>query len=247
MKFLQHFISRLTGIIAFSKPPQIIVYLWIKIFIWLYKVETVEIAKPLNEFASFGDFFIRDLKPRSLGVGVVSPCDGEILECGRVADGKLTQIKGMTYSVEELLEDQNIAQQFIHGEFITIYLSPRDYHNVHAPESGTITQVRRIGGTLWPVSKRFVKSVKDLYIQQERVCITFQADSGVVYSVIPVGALNVGSIAIHCKMGDRIEKGQKIATFRLGSTVVLLSSSAATDQSKLISGSFLRYGETLIF
>src|SRR5581483_10271639 len=107
-----------------------------------YRVDMSEAAQR-DPFAypHFNAFFTRALKPgaRHAGGGeaaVLSPADGRISQTGRITDGRVLQAKGREVSVAELLGDDQAAQPYRDGHFISGYLSPRDYHRVHMPLDG---------------------------------------------------------------------------------------------------------------
>lgn len=89
----------------------------------------------------------------------VSPCDGTVLHYGKVTNGLMEQVKGITYSLGEFLgpgisvensqrdpiTGQNVQSKCIH--FITIYLAPGDYHHFHSPAQWTGTLLRHFPGT----------------------------------------------------------------------------------------------------
>ena len=77
-----------------------------------------------------------DADPKS----IVSPADGAISQLGTIHDGDIFQAKGQSFSVEKLIGDPQLAEPFKHGQFATVYLSPRDYHRVHMPITGTLTE-----------------------------------------------------------------------------------------------------------
>lgn len=229
-------------------------------FVNRYKVQVEEVAKPITEFSSLGEFFVRDLKvgARPLGEGLISPVDGvvsqfgEIRQCGerpgQEQHSELLQAKGMYYSVSQLLGDSQLGAVFNGGYYATIYLAPHNYHCIHSPVDGDIVEAILIPGTLWPVNRLSVESVPRLFCVNERVITVIRcAGAGVCgrVAVVKVGALNVGSISVsydslrsnRVKLlgGPRtvlhrdyqkdpigIGRGDKIAQFELGSTVILL-------------------------
>ena len=119
-------------------------------------------------WSSFDAFFTRPLRPgmRSMSAAerhLVSPADGKIESIGPVdLDGTL-QVKGRPYRVEELVGDAADAARYGGGQFTIVYLSPRDYHRVHAPVAGAVTRVRSLPGDLYPVNSIGERHVPSLF------------------------------------------------------------------------------------
>ena len=232
--------SSLFGRFAYSKVSRPS----IGFFARRYGVDLRECPKALAEFPSLGEFFIRDLVPgaRPIGQGAVSPSDGKLTEHGPIEQLELTQIKGVRYSAERLFLDAELASVFRGGYFVTVYLAPPDYHHVHSPVDGVVQEVRLIEGTLWPVNEGSVRAIPGVFTKNERMVIVLDS-GGKKTAVVCVGATNVGSIALafddlrtnrrpglvprqrealRKSYSHLVARGDRLATFRMGSTVVLL-------------------------
>jgi len=220
---------------------------FIKFIIAKYKVNIAEVAQTdLTQFNSFNAFFTRELRkgvrPIALGENVItSPVDGAISQIGPISGGRIVQAKGRHYSVVELLGgDEGLAEQFEQGQFATIYLSPKDYHRIHMPMTGTLTKMAYIPGKLFSVNPRTARTVPNLFARNERVVTVFDTDQGPIVMVL-VGAIFVGSMEtvwsgqITPPYGKQIQywnysgeeaitlqKGQEMGRFNMGSTVVIL-------------------------
>lgn len=162
-------------------------------------IDRSEVELPLSEYRSFNAFFVRRLRegvrtwpadPTLLG----SPVDGLCGQMGRIEGGEIVQAKGRWYSCAALLDDEDEARRFDGGQFLTIYLSPRDYHRIHAPVTGEISRARHIPGALFPVNPPGVLEIPDLFPRNERVICYIDSKAGRV-AVIAVGAINVGRIS----------------------------------------------------
>jgi len=190
-------------------------------FVKAYGIDMTEAELPLESYQSIGDLFTRKLKEdiRPLGAGLVHPCDSKIAEAGPVKDGKLTQVKGVTYSCEELLRNKAVAELFTNGTFATYYLCPTDYHRVHVPMDVSVEEVIHIPGAFWPVNQWSVSNVPKLYAINERVAMIFRTDQGERLALVMVAATNVG--AITCSFEPRInstvrQSGRGITHIRYG-------------------------------
>jgi phosphatidylserine decarboxylase len=205
-------------------------------------LEETELA--LDAYPSFGDFFARRLRDGARVVdptrsAIISPCDGVVAARGQAVDGVLVQAKGHTYTLGELLADEGYARGFVGGEYVTIYLSPRDYHRVHAPVTAGLEGYDYLPGALWPVNPRVASRRAGLFARNERVVIRLNSPLAGDVAVVMVGAAGVGNIALHHGptsaslrgAGERrrvelsdigVARGDELGAFRLGSTVVMV-------------------------
>jgi phosphatidylserine decarboxylase len=242
----QHSLSRLMHKICRCQKP------WFKnriisTIIKQYQVDMSEAVQPdISHYKHFNAFFTRRIKPDSRPIAygsdvLVSPVDGCISQLGSIEEGRIFQAKGHDYSTLELLGgDQQLATQFEGGQFATIYLSPRDYHRIHMPISGKLTRMRYVPGKLFSVNPLTVRGVPRLFARNERVITIFQTDFGPI-ALILVGAIFVGSMETVWHEGEitppytkdildwhytdthiRLNKGEEMGRFNMGSTVVLL-------------------------
>lgn len=240
----QHALSRLAGKLANSRIPWLKDTL-IRRFIRAYDVDMDQAERPAGDYACFNDFFTRALKPGARPLSdcaeyILCPVDGAISQLGRIKDGRILQAKGQSYTAEELIGgDAALAARFEGGHFITIYLSPSDYHRVHMPLAGTLRETIYIPGDLFSVNTATAAAVHRLFARNERLSCIFDTAQGVVASVM-VGAMIVASIetvwsglvkphgrqvirtAYTGPQAQRLEAGAEMGRFLLGSTVVLL-------------------------
>src|SRR5574337_606767 len=242
----QHILSFLFGLWAHLKKPLWFKNWMIQHFINKYSVDMSEaiLSKPAD-YIDFHQFFTRHIKPelRPIANGeksIISPVDGCISQIGAIKDGKLVQAKGFDFSVYELLGGNRLlAEQFIGGDFCTLYLAPKDYHRVHMPFAGKLKKMIYIPGDLFSVNQLTTQSVSNLFARNERVVCVFETAYGVMAMVF-VGALIVGSIStawqkniksrykkittIDYENNEQIilERGDEVGYFTLGSTVILL-------------------------
>lgn len=231
--------SRMMGKILHIRGP------WSSVLIWLfagfYRINLAEAEKPYWSYPSLGEFFVRRLKTamRPLaGAWAVHPADAVVTQCGEIVDGTLIQAKGLTYRLQEFIEDPDALLKYDKGTFLTYYLCPTDYHRVHSPVSGLIRSVTYMPGDLWPVNAWSTKNIPRLFRTNERVYVEIATELGPV-GVVFVGATNVGSIEVFAtpelktNQGKRafrhfldvpqdITKGDELGMFRMGSTIVLL-------------------------
>jgi phosphatidylserine decarboxylase len=241
-------------------------------FVRLYKVDTSEAARPVPDgYASFNDFFTRSLRPGARPMdgdpaSVISPADGRIQQIGPIRGDSILQVKGIDYSIGDLLgQDLAAANRYRDGSFVTIYLAPWNYHRVHVPAAGRVSRMAHVPGELWSVNATTVQRVPQLFARNERLVCHFEGPSG-HFAVVLVGALNVGSMSTawagevlpraertittwHYAASDpgtQLERGAVMGQFNMGSTViVLLPPGAGTWNSGLAAGDAVRVGMTL--
>jgi len=247
----QHLLSRAAGWLANCEIPVIKNFL-IKHFIQRFHVNMEEAVEPdYEKYQSFNKFFTRALRdgarPIAAGPCVISPADGAISQLGPIHAGRIIQAKGQDFSVLELLAGQQaLADRFHEGVFTTIYLSPRDYHRVHAPISGTLSDMIYVPGDLFSVNNTTAHHVPRLFARNERLITIFDTEAGKV-AVILVGALIVAGIetswsgqvaplvkqpiTLYAKQSTpvHLKKGAELGRFKLGSTVVMLFEKNAVE------------------
>ena len=160
-----------------------------------------EVELDLAGYPSFGDFFARRLRHGAREVepdpgAIISPCDGVIAARGIAASGELVQAKGRMYQLAELVADTELAARLTGGPYMTIYLSPRDYHRVHAPVDVQVLGFDYLPGALWPVNPRVAARRDGLLARNERVVIRMNAGSLGHVALVMVGAGGVGNIRL---------------------------------------------------
>lgn len=267
----QHLLSRLVGKIADCETS------WVKnTFIsWFAKKYQINMTEAQEEiptnYPSFNAFFTRALKDDAREIdmsagSIASPADGAISQLGKIEHGRIFQAKGRSYGLTTLLGgDQTRAEQFINGEFATVYLSPRDYHRVHMPVTGTLTHSIYVPGDLFSVNQVTAEGVDQLFARNERLVAFFDTEHGPMAMVL-VGAMIVAGIEtvwggqeaprlrqpIHQSFLSEtrepvvLEKGAEMGRFKLGSTVILLFGENAINwQEQLAAESPVRLGEVL--
>lgn len=238
----QHLLTQFAGKLANAKTPWFKNFL-IHRFMKTYNIDLSEaVIQSPEDFASFNDFFIRQLQPAARPIcdgsrEIASPVDGSVAQIGTIAINQLLQAKGFLFDLEALLGgDHELAEKFYDGSFATLYLAPSNYHRIHMPLDGTLTQSIYVPGKLFSVNTKTTDVVPNLFSRNERLITVFDTPAGKM-AVILVGAMIVGSIQttwmaepIRGKQITRevvptdasFEKGDELGFFKLGSTVILL-------------------------
>jgi len=211
----------------------------------------------LDGYTSLNAFFVRRLKadarPFEPAEQILpSPCDGGVQATCMLEDGRLLQAKGVDYPVADLLAGADKGVDLDGAHAWTLYLSPRDYHRVHAPTAATLTDVVWVDGARYSVQPSVAASVRGLFAANERAVLRLMTDRG-PYFLVMVGALNVGRI--HVVGVDRgrapaapreLARGDELARFEMGSTVILVVPRAVGFRpGPLAPGSAVRLGRPI--
>ncbi len=264
----QGVMSRAWGFVARQKHPALGVALLKRGFVAATGIDMSEAAEPIGHYNTLEELFVRHLRAGARRidpdpVAVVSPVDGRVAACGLVEGGTLLQVKGRTYSLGRLLSDDQEAARFEGGSYLTLYLSPKDYHRIHAPVAGEISRATVVPGALLPVFDEAVQAIDELFARNERL-ITYldSADVGRM-AVVKVGATLVGRISVtydktlHTNVAGQarqdlnyapalpMAKGAELGAFELGSTVVLVFEPQRVKLETLALGDAVRMGQRL--
>lgn len=240
-----HFLSNLMSKFTHSEI-KVWKNLMIKQIIKFYGVNMSEAKEQnIDNFSSFNHFFTRELKLDARPITTVKnaiacPADGAVSQAGLIEQGKIFQAKGKSFSATDLLgADINRAKPFEQGSFSTIYLSPKDYHRLHMPVRGTLTEMIHIPGRLFSVNNATTHSVPGLFAKNERVACLFDTELGPMALVL-VGAIFVSSIETtwhgvvtpptrnsvrSWKYQNNeiiLAKGEEMGRFNMGSTIIVL-------------------------
>ncbi len=215
-------------------------------------------------WSSFDAFFTRRLRDGARPLDrdprvITSPADGRVESLGAIDEGGAFVVKGRPYSVAELVGGEDEARRFLGGSACVVYLSPRDYHRVHAPISGTVRRIRSMPGDYYPVNAVGVRHVPNLFCRNRRVSLEIDADGGAGrVTVVMVVAMIVGRITTvgvpehDVPLGDhvfepplRVQRGDELGVFHLGSTAVVLAEKRACGPW-LVGEGPVRYGQALL-
>lgn len=240
--FPKKLLSRLMGKFARHRLSKHLIPYYIQHF----DIDLTPVKRSVDEFEHLLDFFTREYRSDARPIDndpttIISPVDGVISQIGKIQDRSILQVKGITYTLDELLcTDQEHINKYVNGNFVTIYLSPRDYHRIHMPYTGKIEKATHVSGALYPVNQSGVRFIPRLFAINERLITYIQTEFGEI-CMIKVGATNVGSIKVvyddkiitnrrtrrkvihkHYQPAIPFEKGNELGRFEFGSTVILL-------------------------
>ena len=265
----KHLLSRFIGTLAAARGGALTTA-GIKLFIKQYQVDMTEaLREDPEDYASFNEFFTRELKPQARPVcadesQLALPVDGAVSQLGDIVYDSIFQAKGHDYSLTTLLGGKpELATPFLGGKFATVYLAPKDYHRIHMPMDGVLTDMLYVPGELFSVSPLTAARVPGLFARNERVVALFDTSKGKMAMVL-VGATIVASIetvwagTVSPPTGKNVQhwqypstgehsvhlkKGQELGRFKLGSTIVACFAPDMVEFAPLEPGDVTRLGD----
>jgi phosphatidylserine decarboxylase len=258
-------LSRALGSLTSARAPRPVVDAAVRAFVRVYDVDLSEVAVPEGGFRTFDEFFTRRLVDGARAVDpdarcIVSPADGRMEDLGTIsATGELI-VKGQAYTAADLLGDTSAAAAYEGGHYFIVYLSPRDYHRVHAPTCGAVQYVRYVPGTLYPVNRIGTDHIPQLFARNERLAIVQEGSVHGTVTTIMVGAIGVGRIGLSF---DELEtnrghepgvrsyvdspiprdRGDELGVFHMGSTAIVMTPPECKLELVAEPGASVRMGE----
>jgi phosphatidylserine decarboxylase len=220
-----------------------------------------------TRFDSLHDCFIRELKDSARSVDarddiLVSPCDAIVGACGKIAGAELFQAKGFPYTLQDLLCDPALANDYRDGCYVTLRLKSSMYHRFHAPHDGRIERVTYISGDTWNVNPIALKRIERLFCKNERAAVQMRlAAIGAKVTMVAVAAILVASIRLHCldetlngnyrgrdvvDCDSAVRKGDELGWFEHGSTIILFAPDGFALCDNIRDGATIRVGQPLM-
>ena len=218
-------------------------------------------------FDSLHACFTRALKPGARPVDLrdevlTSPSDGIVGACGVVQDGQVFQAKGFPYRIEELFGPTQDTTPFRDGCYVTLRLTSAMYHRFHAPHDARLEHVSYLSGDTWNVNPIALARVERLFCRNERAVLRLRlARGGHPLALVPVAAILVASIRLHCvdvrlhlryrgpheiPCEASCRKGEELGWFEHGSTIIVFAPAGFRLAEGLAPGTRIRMGEPLM-
>lgn len=172
-------------------------------------------------FQSWDDFFTRTFAPsiRPIAAGediIVNPCESAPLQVVENVelDAKFW-LKGHPYSLQNMMNFDPLAEQFIGGTVYQAYLNPLSYHRWHSPVSGTIKKICIVNGSY---DYTLSSSLPFLTAVATRAIIFIESDNPYIglMCFIAVGIAEVSSCEITVAQGQHLDKGDQLGMFHCG-------------------------------
>lgn len=204
-------------------------------FITKYGLDPAEFAEPVESFRSFNEFFSRRLKPEARPVdagerSIIFPADGRHLLVANMQECRDLFVKGVRFSLEELVDDAALTEEFKGGSALISRLCPTDYHRFHFPLGGLPGEPRLINGQLYSVSPIALKQRPTILWENKRYLTVVDDTTCGRMLFLEVGATCVGSVVHTSAAGKSVAKGDEKGTFLFGgSTVITLFKKSAVQ------------------
>lgn len=217
----KHFISKIYGWLYHRTVSQ----KKLQQFVDKLQINMSEAEKPISQYRSKNDVFIRKLSPNARQIDggfntLISPADSSLYVISEL-NGCSVTVKNGHYSLAELLQDHLLAEEFKHGSVLVFRLIPSDYHRFHFPDSGTVLAPKVISGFLDSVSGYATMREPQLFCHNQRELVILDSDHFGKIILVPVGAVMIGKI-VHTYKAGRVEQGEEQGYFEIGGSSILM-------------------------
>lgn len=196
-------------------------------FVKNFDIDLNECECRLEDFNSFNDFFARKLKKTArpfdkAGELLLSPGDGRLQAWDNINSASVLQIKGMSYSLAELLQNELLAKEYDGGTYAILRLCPVDYHRFHFFDSGVCSEPVKVKGEYYSVNPVALGKVPEVFCRNKREYSIYKTDNFGEVLYVEVGATSVGSIIQTYTPDSRQDRGSEKGYFKFGGSTVLL-------------------------
>jgi phosphatidylserine decarboxylase len=240
----------------------------ISIFIWKLFADDLDLRESRSSsFSSLHDCFTRELREGARAIDmreniVASPCDAIIGACGKIDGTTVFQAKGFPYELSDLIPDNELAEKYRDGVYVTLRLKSSMYHRFHAPVDCSINYITYISGDTWNVNPVALKRIKKLYCKNERAVVELiTAGEHSSITLVPVAAILVASIKFNCLENSldlkyngpnhinchaEYSKGDEMGYFQHGSTIIVFATGNHILRDDIASGARINMGQALL-
>jgi phosphatidylserine decarboxylase len=214
-----------------------------------------EYMPPPSGYRTFNQFFARHVKPGMRPVAalsddaiLVAPADSTFVGWWQVTqksniyveENKLS-VKGVQWSIHQLLEGSEFADRFRGGIFTHSFLNVFDYHRWHAPVRGKVVEARVLQGRAFldVRTKPVVVNGRNTNVLtafdgtgyqfvQTRGLVVIDSPVGLV-ACLPMGMGQVSSVVITAEEGVTLRKGEELGYFQFGGSDFVMVFERATN------------------
>lgn len=196
-------------------------------FVKKQNIDPNESIMPPFTFDTFNDFFVRKLKPESRPINMkdnvlISPGDGRLLVTENISKDHIVQVKGIEYSLTDLLDSEQEAKNYEGGTMMVLRLNPSDYHRFHFVDSGIPSPIKKIEGSYYSVNPIALKNIANLYLQNKREWCILKSNNFKNVLCVEIGATSVGTIVQTFAPMTKVKKGQEKGYFKFGGSTTIL-------------------------
>lgn len=184
---------------------------------------------------TFNQFFAREIKPGKRPVAglcddtvIVSPADSVYQGFWKIDEKSDITVKGMKYSVKQLLDGSKYKDAFKGGVFTHSFLNVNDYHRYHVPVGGQVLETKVILGRMYLGAAKDPKTGKLVPVDDEgwqmtqaRGLIVLKTKNLGLVAVLPIGMAQVSSVTITPDVGDTLAKGEEFGFFQFGGSDII--------------------------
>ncbi|MCR2820474.1 phosphatidylserine decarboxylase [Lederbergia panacisoli] len=197
----------------------------IKAYAKFYQINLDEMQEDIHSYENLHLFFTRKLKGNVRAIdqhpdSIISPVDGVLEDVGTIHANNFIHVKNKSYSIREMLGGHDHAAKYAEGTYMILYLSPAHYHRIHSPVDAKIKNRYSLGTKSYPVNRLGLK-YGDATLSKNFRTITELEFAGKSIAMVKVGAMFINSVEI-LNQNNEWKKGEEVAYFSFGSTVVLL-------------------------
>lgn len=225
-------------------------------------LDEAELERPIHSYPSLNSLFTRAVKKELRPIAdspsqLVCPCDGLVQETGPLQHDSFVTAKGIRYTLDSLLPGTDTTA-FHRGHFGVFFLSPRDCHRVFCPQGAALEEIIHVPGYRLLVHPPFQRPEYPVYTLNERVVLRFSSPHG-AFILVLVAGWGVGNITFPFDAGLRptsrrithrllepprtFERGEWVATFELGSTVILILAESCRVEALVDMNETVNYGQ----
>ncbi|MEC8329557.1 MAG: archaetidylserine decarboxylase [Verrucomicrobiota bacterium] len=213
-------------------------------FISDYSLKTEDFAASVDSYASFNEFFYRQLKKSARPVVqedklVCFPADGRHLAISDISISDSFYIKGQYFNVSSFVEDSALASAYMGGAMLISRLCPVDYHRFHFPVSGQVSDCVLLSGSLRSVSPLALRRNLSILWENRRTRTVIKSEEFGEVLMFEVGATCVGGIHQTFSPGI-VKKGEEKGFFSFGGSCVVTLFKKGTIQ---FDADLLKYSE----
>lgn len=206
-----------------------------------------------KDYNSFNDFFTRKLKSSSRPIdsdmdNLISPADGKVLAYENINSESVFQVKGSTFSLNDLLMDSSLSKKYYGGTFVVVRLCPTDYHRYHFLDNCVVKSYKEISGNYYSVSPIALYKKDKIYCKNKRNISVLGTENFGDVTFLEIGATFVGTIISKYSVSCSYKKGSEMGYFKFGGSTVafLFEKDKVTIDSDIIKNS-LNFLETQVF
>ena len=173
-----------------------------------------------KKYKSFNDFFIRKLKKidaKCENTDFIATAESKIMAY-EIDKNLIINIKNSQYSIEELIRDSQLSNQYAGGLCIIYRLQPNNYHRYIFIDNGKQKKLKKINGRLHTVNPISFEHYKVFSENTRETSLLVTENFGNIIQ-IEVGALCVGKISNNNK--TNFNKFDEKGYFEFGGSTII--------------------------